>query len=423
MPSCTTEVRWLKNPNDLEAYLCETAEHNDRKVEWDRKGISMPVFHSSALELADQYEAVEVYPHHPPCAATCYLTPPLPAGNSGAFDALLKMFTTETAADLALTRAFFLTLVWGGKPGGRPIFAFEAATENGRPGQGSGKSTVVQKAGELLGGYVSIDLASDSGKDIMPRLLSAAGRRARLVLFDNLKGSRVSSSLIESNVTAPVLSGKMLYQGEGSRPNYLTWALTTNQASLSKDLAQRTYPIRVRPPVYSPKWEDAINRHIAENRWAIIGDMIAQLAGPPVATLPDGSWSRWAAWERDVLCRVCDPLTINGIITSRRTDLDDDDSTSAAIRDTLAKWINSERILDAEQFRIKLPPEAVAKALESVSPHGKNLMLTCRWLASINVPSIQKKRTSTERYWLWIGSATTNDDKPHNWNDIPTLPA
>lgn len=424
VPGRAGNVRWLRNGNDLHAFIAEAAGEQGKTIEWGR-GVDltpMPALYSSLVELSDRFEAVEVFPHYPQCAATYYMVPKIPAHGNGAFDQLLSMFEPDTETDRALIRAFFLTLAWGGKPGGRPIFAFEAATENGKAGQGSGKSTVPAKAGELFGGFVSIDLATDSGKDLMPRLLSAAGRRARLVIFDNVKGSRVSSSLIESSVTAPVLSGKQLFQGEGSRPNYLTWCITSNQPSLSKDLAARTYPIRVRPPKYSPEWETKIGGFINANRWKIIADILGILAGPPVTTAPQ-TWSRWAAWESDVLTRVCDLDAINRDVVSRRSDLDDDDTTAAAVRAAIAKWINAEKIIDPEQYRIKLPADAVAKALESVSPHGKNPIAICRWLASINVPSIQRKRAMHERYWLWVGAETDTADTVHDWNDIPTLPA
>jgi hypothetical protein len=418
-------VRWLRTGNDLHAWTSEVAGESGGVIGWGRGPdlLTMNALHSSAIELCDRFESVELFPHHPPHAASYYLLPAqMPQAGSGAFNDLLLMFGPDTEADCHLIRAFFLTLVWGGPGGKRPIFGFEAATDNGKAGQGSGKSTVPQKAGELLGGFVSIDLATDSGKDLMPRLLSAAGRRARLVIFDNVKGSRVSSSLIESSVTAPVLSGKQLFQGEGSRPNFLTWCITSNQPSLSKDLAARTYPIRVRPPKYSPEWEARINAFIAAHRWSIIADMLAELAGPPVTTKPQ-PWSRWAAWESDVLLRVCDLESINPTVAGRRADLDDDDTTAAAVRDSLAKWINAEKMIDPESFRIKLPAEAVAKAVENVSPHGKKITATCRWLASINVPEIQRKRTMHGRYWLWTGAGTEATDRERDWNEIPAFPA
>jgi len=151
--------------------------------------------------------------------------------------------------------------------------------------------------------------------------------------------------------------------------------------------------------------------------------MIAELQRPPVAVLQDGNWSRWAAWEQAVLSRVCDPASIAAPVASRRADLDDDDTTAAAVRDAVAKFINVEKIIDPETHRIRMPADAIAKAVEGISPHGKNAIATCRWLASINVPGVQRKRAKDGRYWVWVGTNTTDADAFEDWNLMPSLPA
>jgi integrase len=131
-------VRWLRTGNDLHAWTSEVAGESGRVIEWGRGSdlLTMNAAHSSMLELCDRFESVEVFPHHPPHAASYYLLPAqMPEPGSGAFDDLLAMFEPDTEADRDLIRAFFLTLVWGGPGGKRPIFGFEAATENGKAGQ------------------------------------------------------------------------------------------------------------------------------------------------------------------------------------------------------------------------------------------------------------------------------------------------
>ena len=90
----------------------------------------------------------------------------------------------------------------------------------------------------------------------MSDLLSPHGLGVRLVLLDNIKALKFSSADIESMVTAPTIDGHVLHVGHGSRPNYLTYALTANEPMLSTDLASRAIPIEVRPSRKSAAWDE-----------------------------------------------------------------------------------------------------------------------------------------------------------------------
>ena len=70
-----------------------------------------------------------------------------------------------------------------------------------------------------------------------------------------------------------MISGHRLYHGEGRRSNTLTWTLTLNGASLSKDLAQRVIVVVLDRPEYSPNWEDDVRTYIDEYRWHIFSDI------------------------------------------------------------------------------------------------------------------------------------------------------
>jgi hypothetical protein len=106
----------------------------------------------------------------------------------------------------------------------------------------------------LVGGFVSVS-PREQIRDIQTRLLSPEALTQRIVLIDNLKALRFSDSDIEALITTPEISGRQLYTGEGRRPNTLSWVITSNKPSLSKDLAQRSIIIRVTTPVYTPAWE------------------------------------------------------------------------------------------------------------------------------------------------------------------------
>ena len=87
-----------------------------------------------------------------------------------------------------------------------------------------------------------------------------------------MKTHRFSWADLEGLITASEISGKALYKGEGRRPNLLTWYVTLNGASLSKDMAQRMMIIRVKRPVYDKDWEDETRLFIQQYKCEIIAD-------------------------------------------------------------------------------------------------------------------------------------------------------
>jgi hypothetical protein len=94
--------------------------------------------------------------------------------------------------------------------------------------------------------------------------------------------------------------------------------------------------IKLRRPAYSPGWEEDTRRFVAENRWAILGDLVAALKAEPK---PIGPVGRWGLWERDVLSRVADPVTCQHLIRGRQADVDEDkeeaDRTRSAFEDVI----------------------------------------------------------------------------------------
>lgn len=414
--------RWIDSAVALFGWLSARSGDTGGVVEWGRQQdhLSKSEFFEQFRQQVESFDDLQTFPHYPARPGTYYLHPPLPEDGIGAFDELLAHFLPATDADRYLIRAFFLTLVWGGSEGSRPVFVFEAAAE-GQPGQGSGKSTVAMAAGELLGGFISIDLATAEKTEIPTRLLSDQGRVCRLAVFDNLKGTRTSNSLVESYITATKISGKQLYQGEGKRSNILTWAITSNQPAFSRDFAQRVYPIRLDRPTYLPRWRTALDTLIATRRWEIIADMAAELTADPQWAATE--YSRWADWEAEVLCRVCDPgsvtptgeAALRSVINERRAAFDDDEATASAVREVIANRVQARKGSLFEKMKVRLPSDVLVDALKDVSPYGRNLIGTLRWLSSLGLPFVQRRRSNAEKFWIWVGSEASEKAAIEDW--------
>ena len=140
-----------------------------------------------------------------------------------------------------------------------------------------------------------------------------------MALLDNVKTTRFSWAELESLITSPVINGRRLYVGDASRPNYFTWCITLNGASLSTDMAQRTVEVRLAPPEYRKNWDREVAQFIDSNRQAILADVVAVLRRPRKRVT---KFSRWATWEGDVLSRLENPDDLVDLILERRSECD-----------------------------------------------------------------------------------------------------
>jgi hypothetical protein len=286
-------VHWLESSTSLFGWLAETTGI----IDWSRVSgaVSKDEVFTTLRRKADEYLGIETHPHTPRLAKHFYLCADPKPGNGKSLDALLDRFCFATPIDRELARAAIATLGWGGPPATRPAFMLTA-----RSGRGRGKTKFCQLSTALYGGYIDVSANDDIGS-IKTRLLSPEAAAKRIAMLDNVKTSRFSWGELESLLTADTISGKRLYAGEGARPNYLTWFITLNGASLSTDMAQRVVEIQLANPKYRPAWEEETRAMIEANREAIFGDIAALLTSK---ARPLASPTRWATWERDVLAKV-----------------------------------------------------------------------------------------------------------------------
>ena len=263
---------------------------------------------------ATKYDAIEELPHQPPVDGVYYrgTTPPL--GDGSHLKWLLDRFNPETTADYQLIKAAFMTAFWGGPVGRRP--ALVITSEDGR---GAGKSTLVEMIARVAGGMMGFS-NNEKIEVIKQRLLSPMGMTKRIALVDNIKSEGLSWAELEAEITAPMISGKRMYVGEGQRPNLLTWFLTLNGVSLATDMAQRSVIIKIKKGDYEGTWLEETIDYIDRHREAIIGDILAALQ---TETTPlEEKHSRWASWEREVLCRLKNPAELQRVILERQGEAD-----------------------------------------------------------------------------------------------------
>lgn len=267
------EPQLIKRPQQLMAFVERFA-----RVEWHRSGDRCPAgrFLEYVTLQGESFETLELFPHFPPRPTACYFHAPVPDDTGTDLEHFISFFSPASDSDSDLMKAFVLSLFWGGHPGSRPIWIFTAADDDPQQGRGTGKSKFVELAADLCGGFMSIS-PQVKFADIVKRLLSPVGLRYRVARIDNLKSLRFSWADLEECLTSPVISGHEMFHGEGRRPNLLTWAITVNSPSVSKDIAQRAIVVKVRRPQHRPGWENEVREFVEQRRWHIIADVRAAL--------------------------------------------------------------------------------------------------------------------------------------------------
>lgn len=268
----------------------------------------------------DHYVDTEEWPHFPPRENYFYAKSYSP-GDGTYLNQFLDFFSPATSFDRQLIMAFIATTFWGGSPGRRVAFGIDSVS-----GTGAGKSELAKRVSALTGGCYEFDAADIKEETIRKALMN--GQRHRVALLDNIKESCLSSATIESLITSAAVGGHRLNIGYGSRPNTMTWVMTMNGMSLSRDLAQRTIVIKLTEPKRSGTWDDDVDKFMAEHRDKVIADVAAFFSRPAV-TLE--RFTRWSSWERSILARLDNPPILQKLIDTRASDADEDKTTANSI--------------------------------------------------------------------------------------------
>jgi hypothetical protein len=315
--SSKSTIEYYGNRDEVLAWLFS---HFD--VEWTPgKGITKPEFFAYLLQNTEQYGEISEFPHHPPIEGIYYNHKPVESSNGLKLNGLLDFFRPATDLDRELIKAFCMTLFWGGPPGQRPAFVITTNDHGTGKGIGFGKTTLVNTLSKLVGGKMVKD-HNDNMENFKKRIINNHAP-FRLIVLDNLKSLRFSSSDFESLITGDEISSRVLFSVNKSIDNLFTVAITVNGVHLSKDMAQRSVLIELAQPEHTHNWHAQLNEYIEANRWEIIGDILGLLRSEGEAMQP-GEATRWGAWEKGVLSKVTAPNEVRALVKTRMASADDD---------------------------------------------------------------------------------------------------
>lgn len=306
-------IRYLETSTQLFSWIQEKSKSN---VKWGKMegAVSQEQLYASVSANARQYELISPAPFWPERSDVYHTFRglPEPTKDHKYFNKLCSFFCPSTEEDALLIRAFIATPLYFEPMQSRPLWVIDSSA-----GQGVGKTTLPSMIATLYGGndhesneafmFNQNDLDGIHADRSERRLITRSGRKKRMVIVDNVTGYFKCARLAQW-VTQSSLSGLPPYgTGEETRPNDLTYVITSNSATLDRDLIVRSFQIVLDPPGGNAvKWAGTVHRYIMENRLNILAD-IKDIMDKGISDERMSEFkrmTRFEGWERNVLLPV-----------------------------------------------------------------------------------------------------------------------
>lgn len=417
--------------------------HSVANVRWGgegRKGVTTvdgatqltPATKREVFELLEgnaepNYRAVAFLPHAPPYEGVYYVPCELPAPTGEALAEFVGRLNAETELDRVLMLAAILTPGWGGPHGARPAFIF--ASDHG---QGSGKSATVQAITDgIWGGSIGVTEKED-WEQVVKRMLGDDGLSKRCVVMDNVV-ARVVNRTLEGLLTAQTVTGWRPHHGQFSRPNDLTYYITSNRPSMTRDLADRSIVIKIGRPRHESSFVDWASKFLADNRPQVIADIVARLSAEPVGELPKTLRDRWQAWQDGVLRRCVGTLAeaeaVAGLVQERRGEVDADSEQAERVAEVIREKVRR-RGVEPDDTSVSITrPEMLGWLVSSgVVPQGSSEKYAYRFLTNLlgsrgPLANLRPGRTGKARVWIWtLDDQATQTNSTETGGHDPTIP-
>lgn len=328
----------LRGASDLFGWV-----HSQCSVFWtekacfcrETKGERTPLNKSEFYEYVrmtsevERYASVSVYPHHPPLPGLYYPKIDLPEPTGEALEEFVSKLNPETDDDRRLLTALILTPGAGLAPGTRPLFVLTSDA-----GQGAGKTATARAISDIWGGSCDLDYTEDWAS-LAKRIMSSDDAFARVMLFDNVKGSVFGTGTLEAAITAKTITGWKSYVGQVSRPNDATFVVTFNDPALTRDLTERAVVIKIGRQRHQFDFVTWAIEFVKRNRAQLLSDALGMLRSGPLWSV-GAEADRFQAWQSAVLTRIPGGGHLGSLIVGRRQDVDADYDAAACLYIALA---------------------------------------------------------------------------------------
>lgn len=300
----TGRIEILANDASAFSWMGEKSKH---PVMW-KSGVGFSTkaeFYSALLRNAIRYEKVSDVPNFPmrPDVYYTFRDKLRPTKDHEAFSRFMSFFCPEDEVSAVLMATMAASMMYY-KPGiQRPCWIIDS-----KGGQAAGKTTFAELLCYLYKCTpikTNVQELTHDAKELNKRLVSVTGRNSLMLLVDNVRGV-FDSAFFSDLVTGFNISGKAPYGvGEESRPNDLTYVITSNSANIGSDMASRSFIVYVAPPKSRmDNWKSLVMSYIDKHRFEILGDIYDILANAPGPEDGFSAHTRVPEFEAEVLYKM-----------------------------------------------------------------------------------------------------------------------
>lgn len=300
----TGKIEFLQSNASLFAWIGEKSKH---PVMWKSGNgfASKEEFYTALIRNSIVYEKVSDVPNYPlrPDVYYTYLNAlKSTSSNHAAFEKFMSFFNPGDTASAVLMRTMVASMMYYAPGIQRPCWIIDS-----RAGQAAGKTTFAELVCYLYKCTpikTNVQELNHDAKELNKRLVSITGRNSLMLLVDNVRNV-FDNSYFADLVTGFNISGKAPYGiGEESRPNDLTYVITSNSATIGSDIASRSFIFYIAPPKKrTGEWKNTVIKFIDEHRYEILGDVYDILTSTSV---PKNfiAKTRVPEFEREVLWKM-----------------------------------------------------------------------------------------------------------------------
>lgn len=345
----TNAINELKKEYDLFSWMQEKSGH---PIDWEHgsRFTSRLELYSSLVRNSAKYERISDIPDWPMRKDVyySYRDKLVPTKGHEAFDKMVSFFLPDGRLNEILLRAFVLAVLYYKPNIPRPCWIIDSTN-----GQAAGKTTLVDMINILFKNEsisVPIRMLDFQPDEVCKRIVSFQGRNARIFLLDNVRGN-FSSSFFADLVTRNSISGRAPYgTGHETRPNDLTYVITSNAARVDSDIASRAFTLYLRnPKVFDKGWRTKFFDFIQKFRYSVFADCIDILDGPSFCDR-DAALTRTPEFEYDVLGKVCkskeEYRSVIDFIAETRKNINVENELATLVQETIEMRLDE--ILKAE---------------------------------------------------------------------------
>jgi len=306
----TGQIRFIEAAQALSGWIAEKSGHPLLWKDRLEGAVSKQELYYGIFSNAQQYQLISGVPSWPSRTDVYYTHNNLPAPTADArmFYEFCDFFAPHKPEDRSLIELFVAAPLYYRYKVDRPLWIIDSPR-----GQGVGKTKLVEMVAYLYGGddadcgepiwVNSKEVNNEIQMDrVIRRLLTKSGRKKRIMCLDNVTGYFNSPSLSTLATQGSVTGLAPFGRTEETRPNDLTYVITSNSATVGRDIASRAFILQLDQPDTTKEWELQVVSFIRAHRLQIIADIVGILERGPQFDLPPVT--RFRTWEREVMVPV-----------------------------------------------------------------------------------------------------------------------